>query len=86
MSAEQSAELSALINSCAGLFGDTPSRTHFIEHDIEVGNVQPIRQRFYRVSEEKLKVMDKESQYMIENSIPEPSSSSLASPCLGVEV
>ncbi len=85
LSAERSAELSALIHSYPCLFGDTPRQTHLIEHDIDVGNAQPIRQRFYRVSEEKRKIMDTEIQYMLENGIAEPSSSSWASPCLLVE-
>jgi len=82
---EQSSQLSALIQRFPDLFGDTPSRTHLIEHDIDVGTAKPIRQRFYRVSEEKRKVMDAEIQYMLENGIAEPSSSSWASPCLLVE-
>ncbi len=48
----------------------------------DVGDAQPIRQHFYRVSEEKRKVMEKEIEYMLDNHIAEPSSSSWASPCL----
>ena len=82
LSVERRAELSTLIAGYHGLFGDTPSQTHLIEHDIVVGDVQPIRQRFYRVSEGKRKVMESEIKYMLENGIAEPSSSSWASPCL----
>lgn len=52
------------------------SRTHLLEHNIDVSDSVPIRQRFYRVSEEK---------YMLENGIVEPSSSSWASPCLPIK-
>lgn len=43
---------------------------------------QPIHHRFYRVPEEKPKVMDTEIKYMLENGIDKPPSSSWASPCL----
>lgn len=56
-----------------------------VKHDIDVGTVKEICQRFYCVSEKKRKVMDAEIQYMLENGIAEPSSSSWASPCLLVE-
>lgn len=67
------------------LFKDTPSKTTLIEHDVDVGDAKPIRQRFYRVSEEKRKIIEKEVHYMLENNIAVPSSSSWASPCLLVE-
>lgn len=85
LTGEQSSQLSALIRSFPSLFGDTPSRTHLVKHDIDVGTATAIRQRFYRVSEEKRKVMDGEIGYMLENGIAEASSSSWASPCLLVE-
>lgn len=50
---ENGKELKLLISEFPALFDDTPSRTHLIEHDIEVGDAAPIRQRFYRVSPEK---------------------------------
>ena len=76
-------ELVALINGYPALFQDVPTRTHLIEHDVEVDEtVAPIRQRFYRVSPEKRKHLNKEVQYMLDNHIAEPCSSSWASPCL----
>ena len=42
-------ELAALIQEFPCLFGDTPSCTHLIEHDIDIGDAKPIKQRFYRV-------------------------------------
>ncbi len=88
LSKERCAELSVLINNYLCLFNDVPTRTHLIEHDIDVGDAQPIRQRFYRVSEEKRKVMEKEIKYMLDNNIAEPSSSFLPStffPLLRIE-
>ena len=72
------AELSALINDYLCLFNDVPTRTHLMEHNIDVGDSQSIRQRFYRVSEEKRMVMEKEIEYMLDNHIAEPSLSSWA--------
>lgn len=85
LSADKQSELIELIKSYPSLFHDTPSRTTLIKHDIDVGDAKPIRQRFYRVSEEKRKVLDSEVKYMLENHIAVPSSSSWASPCLLVE-
>lgn len=85
LSPEQCAELSAVIGSYPELFKDTPSRTHLIEHDIDVGDSSPIKQRFYRCAPPKLKIMEVEVQYMMDNQIAVPSSSSWASPSLLVE-
>lgn len=74
--------LSKLIKNFPGLFQDTPTCTHLVEHDIEVGECKPIRQRFYRVHPDKRKFLDAEVQYMLDNGIAQPSSSSWASPCL----
>ena len=64
------------------LFSDTPTQTHLLEHDIDVGESLPLRQRFYRVSQQKKKHIDKEVAYLLENGLAEPSSSAWASPCL----
>ena len=80
---DKRAELVALVNGYPALFQDVPSRTHLIEHDVEVdGKIRPIRQRFYRVSPEKRKTLNKEVNYMLDNHIAEPCNSSWASPCL----
>ena len=75
-------DLVEVIQAFPCLFNDTPSQTHLIEHDIEVEGALPIRQRFYRVNTEKLKHLDAEVKYMLDNGIAEPSASSWASPCL----
>ena len=80
--AVQGKELSDLILSFPVLFSDTPSRTHLIEHDIDVGDVAPIRQRFYRFPQEKQFQLEAEVKYMLEHKIAEPSCSSWASPCV----
>lgn len=70
------ADLCNVIKSFPCLFSDTPTQTNLIEHDIDVGDAQPVRQRFYRVNPEKRKHLDVEIKYMLDNGIAEPSSSS----------
>ncbi|XP_059424797.1 NLR family CARD domain-containing protein 3-like [Carassius carassius] len=41
----------------------------WIEHDIDVGEAKPIKQRFYRVSPDKRELMEAEINYMQENDI-----------------
>lgn len=43
-------ELADLVHKFSCLFGDIPSRTSLIEHDIDVGDAQPIKQHFYHVA------------------------------------
>lgn len=78
----KNADLIALINSHVSLFGDVPSRTHWLEHDIDVGDAEPIRQHFYQVSPNKLLHLKVKVQYMLDHNIARPSFSSWASPCL----
>uniref|UniRef100_A0A674E7Q6 Gypsy retrotransposon integrase-like protein 1 n=1 Tax=Salmo trutta TaxID=8032 RepID=A0A674E7Q6_SALTR len=75
-------EMVDLIRKFPELFSDIPTRTNLIEHDIDIGDADPIRQRFYRVSAEKLRCLDAEVRYMLESKIAEPSFSSWASPCI----
>uniref|UniRef100_A0A8C1I8K6 Gypsy retrotransposon integrase-like protein 1 n=1 Tax=Cyprinus carpio TaxID=7962 RepID=A0A8C1I8K6_CYPCA len=75
-------DLIDIINHHVSLFGDVPSRTHWLEHDIDVGDSEPIRQNFYRVSPNKLLHLNTEVQYMLDHDIARPSFSSWASPCL----
>ncbi len=52
----QNKDLTQLLWEFPGLFSDVPTRTHLIQHDVDVGDAQPIRQRFYRapVSKESI--------------------------------
>lgn len=75
-------ELCDLLRSFPELFGDAPSRTDWVEHDIDVGDAKPIKQRFYRVAPEKRELMEKEIKYMQDHNIAVPSFSDWASPCI----
>ena len=78
-------ELVNIIKGYPCLFADTPSRTHLLEHDIDVGEAQPVRQRFYRMSPDKREHLEAEVKYVLENNIAEPCASSWSSPCLLVK-
>lgn len=47
-----------------------------------MGEAKLIKQCFYRLSADKLKQLDEEVKYMLENNIAELSSSSWVSPCM----
>lgn len=57
-----------------GLVGDMPSRTDWVDHDVDVSDAQPIHQHFYRVSPKKRKYLDAEVENMVDNDIAVPSS------------
>nr|XP_055062771.1 uncharacterized protein LOC129445823 [Misgurnus anguillicaudatus]XP_055062772.1 uncharacterized protein LOC129445823 [Misgurnus anguillicaudatus] len=78
----QNKDLTQMLLEFSGLFSDIPTRTHLIQHDVDVGEAQPIHQRFYRVPVSKKEALESEVQYMLENGIAVPSCSSWASPCL----
>ena len=71
-----------VINSFKTLFQDTPRRTNAIVHDVEVENVEPIKQHPYRVNQRKKEIMRKEIEYMLEHDLIEPSNSPWSSPCV----
>ena len=63
----QRKELAEVITQYRELFPHVPSRTNFIEHDVEVGDSAPIKQHPYRVSPMKKELLEKEVQYMLKN-------------------
>ena len=71
-----------LIRSHVSLFSDVPTRTHVLQHDIDVGDSPPIKQHAYRVNPDKRRRLQEQVDYMMDNDIAEPSCSSWSSPCL----
>ncbi len=51
-------------------------------HDIDVGDHPPVKQNAYRVNPVKCEIMEKETQYLVENGLAVPSCSPWCSPCL----
>ena len=76
---EQS-EMMQLIFEFVKLFPDTPSQTNCAIHDVDVGRTAPIKQHPYRLNPLKLKVMQQEIEYMLQNDLIEASSSEWSSP------
>lgn len=71
-----------LVSSFPTLFSDVPTRTSAIEHDIDVGMAQPVKQHAYRVNPIKRKLLQKEVNYLLDHNLAEPSFSSWSSPCI----
>ena len=79
---ERRADMVALIRGFPCLFGDVPSLTTVLKHDIDVGGAAPIRQHPYRVNATKRLIMSQEVSYLVENNLASSSSSPWSSPCL----
>jgi hypothetical protein len=79
---ERRADMVALIRGFPCLFGDVPSLTNVLKHEIDVGGAAPIRQHPYRVNATKRLIMSQEVSYLVENSLASSSSSPWSSPCL----
>ena len=72
-----------LVNNFIQIFSDTPSTTNAVCHDVEVaGDTTPCKQHPYQVNPLKLRVIQKEIDYMLENGIIEHSHSDWSSPCV----
>lgn len=76
LSSDRASEMQKLLSDFPSLFADTPSCTHVIEHDIDVGDAEPIRQRFYRVSPDKQRLLEEEVKYLLDHGLAKPSYSS----------
>ena len=64
------------------VFPEVPNRTHVLMQYVYVGNAHLIKQHPYRVNPIKHEKLWKKVQYVSEKDIIEPSTSSLASPCV----
>ena len=82
LSCSQQMQLSALIKEFTVVFPDAPCQTTLVSHDVEVGDLHPIKQHPYRVNPVKLEAMKKEIDSMLSNGIIEPSQSEWSFPCL----
>lgn len=71
-----------LIHYHASLFVDKPTQTILLQHDVDVGDHEPIKQYAYRVNPVKRVTMQREVAYLLENGFVVPSSSPWSSPSL----
>ena len=65
MELEKKEELIGVTTSFENLFQDTPRRTNAIVHDMQVENVEPIKQHPYRVNPKKREMIRKEIEYVV---------------------
>ena len=82
MDLAQRANLTATIREFTDLFPDVPGRARGMLHDVDVGDARPITQHPYRISPQKLEIMTKEVDYMLEKNIVQPCTSNWSSTCL----
>ncbi len=82
LSSSSQSELVQLIDKYSSLFSDVPTVTNVLVHDIDVGDHPPVKQNAYRVNPVKREIMEKETQYLVENGLAVPSCSPWCSPCL----
>lgn len=71
-----------LINKNVVLFSDHPKQTSVLSHDIDVEGHCPIKQHAYRVNPNKRKLMQTETNYLLEHGLAIPSNSPWSSPCV----
>uniref|UniRef100_A0A8C1TD20 Gypsy retrotransposon integrase-like protein 1 n=1 Tax=Cyprinus carpio TaxID=7962 RepID=A0A8C1TD20_CYPCA len=79
---DQSRDIVGVITDFSSLFGDVPSQTTVLRHDINVGGAFPIKQHAYRVNAVKRTIMKQETEYLLKNGLAKHSSSPWSSPCL----
>lgn len=82
---DQKQEMVELFNRFPSITGDVPTLTNVLQHDIIVGNAQPVKQHPYRVNAIKRDMMRQETQYLLEKGLAKPSISPWSSPCLLVQ-
>ncbi|KAG7506797.1 hypothetical protein JOB18_015708 [Solea senegalensis] len=75
-------DISRLILNDPILFGDIPTQTDVLCHDIDVEDHPPIKQRAYRVHPTKRAIMQQEATYLVENCFAVPTNSPWSSPSL----
>lgn len=79
LSPEHCNDILSLVARFAELFGDVPSQTSVLSHDIDA---QPIKQHAYRVNSVKRTLLEQEAEYLLRHGFAWPSTSPLSSPCL----
>ena len=78
----QQQNLLSLVGRFPELFGDVPSQTSVLSHDVDVKNARPVKQHAYRVNSVKRALMKQEAEYLLRHGFARPSSSPWSSPCL----
>ncbi|XP_066945203.1 uncharacterized protein [Macrobrachium rosenbergii] len=82
---DQKNDILNLIASFPDLFQDSPGRTHFLQHDVDVGNASPVKQSPYRLNPVKREIVEEEIKYMLDHDLIQPSVSPWSSPIVLVK-
>ncbi|XP_066946102.1 uncharacterized protein [Macrobrachium rosenbergii] len=83
LTSEQRTQLECLLLKYESVCSDTPGNCNIILHDIKLfPNTSPIRQPYYRIVGEKLQLMKREVEYLLNNGLASPSCSPWASYCI----
>ncbi|XP_066971928.1 uncharacterized protein [Macrobrachium rosenbergii] len=64
---------------------NSPGRTSFLQHDVDVGSASPVKQSPYQLNPVKRDIVDKEIKYMLEHDLIQPSVSPWSSPIVLVK-
>uniref|UniRef100_A0A3B3I2A9 Gypsy retrotransposon integrase-like protein 1 n=1 Tax=Oryzias latipes TaxID=8090 RepID=A0A3B3I2A9_ORYLA len=75
-------DIQELISCFPDLFGDIPTRTTVVSHDITLTKPDPVKQHAYRVNPVKRGILKQEANYLLEHGFAVPSHSPWSSPCL----
>jgi len=67
--------MTGLIDDFQKLSTDVPKKTNAIQHDVDVGETRPHKQRPYQVNPLRVKHVKSEIKYMLEHDMIEPSKS-----------
>lgn len=82
LTVKQRIDIVKVLSDFKCLFGDVPTQTNVLKHDIDVNGARPIKQHAYRVNAMKRSVMSKEVEYLLDNGLAKSSYSPWSSPCL----
>ncbi|KAI3374507.1 hypothetical protein L3Q82_006322 [Scortum barcoo] len=78
LSLTQQKDLQAIVPP--DLFQERPGTTNLVEHDIQLKDCTPIRQRMYRIPQKLVPVLEEEVTAMLELGVIEPSTSEWSNP------
>ena len=73
--------IKSLVHEYKDLFKDVPGRTDVLKYDVVVAEeIKSVKQHPYRMNPEKMALVDREVQYMLDHGLVQPSSSPWSSP------
>ena len=77
---DQADQLTSLLSSFKDVFANAPGRTGWAQHDVDVGDADPIKLPPYRVSPRHIGLLRQEIKYMLDHDLISPCLSEWSSP------